>query len=406
MVSEKSGLVSTLEGFGLSEYEARAYVSLVEQESLMISELAYYSGIPRTKSYSTIRNLQRKGLVTLISGKPLRCRVVPPEDCLEGLLYSEENRLKKMRKAVQGLLRLRDESRKRVMMQENHYFTLSPQAVSAKLPELLTSCRTSFQCVVDNWGLRLLEECGDSVLTALANGVDVKIMASCDLEMTTNVKRLPGSAKLRLVRYLRGQNVFVFDEEQLMVVNSIQGSGMIISSTELASILRHALFDRLWRNSIAFKSATPLAPLSGGEDVLELLDKEKLNQLFVKAVCNATEDERDLARIGKKFLTELERSMHLDLFHGSFEGALPVLLSLVLESLGDQGAVRFDSVTRLLTIEAENAAEGVPTSVWLFAIAALLEREKDELKIVQKRNLSSESQILQLKISPSQTENH
>ena len=52
MVNEHVLTVS-LEEFGLSKYEAQAYVSLIAKGTISASELAYYSEIPRTKVYPT-----------------------------------------------------------------------------------------------------------------------------------------------------------------------------------------------------------------------------------------------------------------------------------------------------------------------------------------------------------------
>ena len=47
-------LASSLEEFGLSRYEAGAYLTLLEKGPLSASEIAYYSNLPRTKIYSTL----------------------------------------------------------------------------------------------------------------------------------------------------------------------------------------------------------------------------------------------------------------------------------------------------------------------------------------------------------------
>jgi len=56
MVNEHALTVS-LEEFGLSKYEAQAYVSLIAKGTISASELAYYSEIPRTKIYPTLLKL-------------------------------------------------------------------------------------------------------------------------------------------------------------------------------------------------------------------------------------------------------------------------------------------------------------------------------------------------------------
>ena len=48
-------LVGNLEEFGLSKYESMAYITLVSRGTLGASEIAYYSNLPRTKIYTTLK---------------------------------------------------------------------------------------------------------------------------------------------------------------------------------------------------------------------------------------------------------------------------------------------------------------------------------------------------------------
>ena len=64
MVKEQVLTVS-LEEFGLSKYEAQAYVALISKGTISASELSYYSEIPRTKVYPTLLKLENKKLVII-----------------------------------------------------------------------------------------------------------------------------------------------------------------------------------------------------------------------------------------------------------------------------------------------------------------------------------------------------
>jgi len=48
---------------GLSEYEARAYVSLVREGTSEARKLSMKCGVPRTKVYGTLKKLIERGLV-------------------------------------------------------------------------------------------------------------------------------------------------------------------------------------------------------------------------------------------------------------------------------------------------------------------------------------------------------
>lgn len=69
---ENNDLPSSLEEFGLSKYEARAYLTMLGRGSLAASDLAYYANLPRTKVYQTVKKLEKKRLAVVSKQKPLK----------------------------------------------------------------------------------------------------------------------------------------------------------------------------------------------------------------------------------------------------------------------------------------------------------------------------------------------
>lgn len=69
---------------GFSEYEARAYVGLLEKNPATAYELAMTSGIPTSKIYEVIPKLSGKGMVSALAGKGKK-RYVPirPDEFIE-----------------------------------------------------------------------------------------------------------------------------------------------------------------------------------------------------------------------------------------------------------------------------------------------------------------------------------
>ena len=98
MVNEHVLTVS-LEEFGLSKYEAQAYVSLIAKGTISASELAYYSEIPRTKIYPTLLKLENKKLVIISKSKPIMCTAIAPEDAFDGIIH-EQRYTQKLRRQL------------------------------------------------------------------------------------------------------------------------------------------------------------------------------------------------------------------------------------------------------------------------------------------------------------------
>ncbi|HYM39079.1 MAG TPA: helix-turn-helix domain-containing protein [Thermoplasmata archaeon] len=74
-----------LEGFGLTEYQARVYLALLDLGTATASEIPAISRVPRTRIYTTVRQLHAKGLVQILPERPVRYQAVPFSRYLKAL---------------------------------------------------------------------------------------------------------------------------------------------------------------------------------------------------------------------------------------------------------------------------------------------------------------------------------
>jgi sugar-specific transcriptional regulator TrmB len=81
-----------LTDFGLTEYEARVYLALLERPGARAATLARQAQVPRTRVYDVLKGLLRRGFVSRNSGKRLIYRPVPPAQAVEGLVAEEKAR--------------------------------------------------------------------------------------------------------------------------------------------------------------------------------------------------------------------------------------------------------------------------------------------------------------------------
>jgi len=76
-------VVEKLQRIGLTEYEAKVYLSLLTNHVNSAAKLSEKSGVPRTKIYQVLESLERKGWIRIYSGIPLLFRAVDPGDVFE-----------------------------------------------------------------------------------------------------------------------------------------------------------------------------------------------------------------------------------------------------------------------------------------------------------------------------------
>lgn len=99
-MDEFAELTNALKDLGLTEYEAKIYITLIRLSSGNVSEIARESDVPRPKIYETLNELEKKDLVEIQYGKPKRYRPTLPEVAIEKLAqkYREAKN-----KAIKGL---------------------------------------------------------------------------------------------------------------------------------------------------------------------------------------------------------------------------------------------------------------------------------------------------------------
>ncbi|MFQ5884023.1 MAG: TrmB family transcriptional regulator [Thermoplasmata archaeon] len=75
-------LIGKLRKVGLTEYEARAYLSLLSDNLNSASKLSEKSGVPRTKIYAVLESLRDKGWIRIYSGVPLLFRAEKTDEVI------------------------------------------------------------------------------------------------------------------------------------------------------------------------------------------------------------------------------------------------------------------------------------------------------------------------------------
>jgi len=102
---------------------------------------------------------------------------------------------------------------------EERYLSLGSQSLLLKLKESILKAEREVRCVVDNWGLHLIQECIEEVESACRHDAEVKILSS----LTETVPEFPFSSsklRLRFGRHFVAKSVFIIDNSELIIVNS------------------------------------------------------------------------------------------------------------------------------------------------------------------------------------------
>lgn len=95
-----SKLLQQLLNFGLSDKEAKIYISLLETGALTVFEIAKNSGINRSSAYVVLESLKKRGLVGISNDKKVRKYVASSPEIL---LETAKQESRKFESITQGL---------------------------------------------------------------------------------------------------------------------------------------------------------------------------------------------------------------------------------------------------------------------------------------------------------------
>ena len=84
--------IRKLRDFGLTEYQARVYLALLDLGVATASQVPSVSRVPRTRIYVTMQQLHEKGLVEIVPETPLKYTPVPFADFLTKLAQEEREK--------------------------------------------------------------------------------------------------------------------------------------------------------------------------------------------------------------------------------------------------------------------------------------------------------------------------
>jgi HTH-type transcriptional regulator, sugar sensing transcriptional regulator len=253
-----SDLPGSLEEFGLSKYEARAYLTMIGKGSLAVSEIAYYANLPRTKVYQTVKKLEKKKLAVISKQKPLICSAIPPEEAFTEIVNLHDSRVKTMRKIVNSLQKINEESHRPKGSEERRYFILDANSTLEKIGSLIAGSRSSITASLDAWGLRLISQCKSSVLKALTTGVRLRMMLGSQCIGNENVFQLPEGIELRTAEVL--SNLIIIDSSYIISIDSSNGKAAFFASADAFAMLQAKNFEEAWSNASEMKYLLDLQP--------------------------------------------------------------------------------------------------------------------------------------------------
>ena len=165
------------EYLGLSEYEAKTYISLIREGPSTARRLSMISNVPRTKIYGTLKKLIERGLVVEIPENPKRFLSVSPSNALGSFLKTYESKVEDLHRLVSSLERIYSRIESRIRMRRGETWTLiGRREVLDRVSNMLSRAESTVDVMTTENGLILFYRVYNKTIDNLVKkGVKIRI---------------------------------------------------------------------------------------------------------------------------------------------------------------------------------------------------------------------------------------
>jgi sugar-specific transcriptional regulator TrmB len=384
MTDATSDLPGSLEEFGLSKYEARAYFTMIGKGSLAVSEIAYYANLPRTKVYQTVKKLEKKKLAVISKHKPLICSAIPPEEAFAEIVNLHDRRVKNMRKIVDSLQKISDESQRPRGSEERRYLILDANYTLERISTLIAESRSSVTATLDSWGLRLLSQCKTSVIRALSAGVRLRMILGSQCVGNENVFQLPDGIELRTGEVV--SNVIIIDSTYLVSIDSSNGKAAFFASTDSFAMLQAKNFEEAWSSASEMKYLLQMQPEAAAKavELIRIVENGLAAKMLEYAISRLDMSGELVQVIDEKYglnISRMSPSEMMDLIDSALK-------------ISCLGGLKHDRNNNMVSLQSKLDSKQVLP--WVLVLASYFKSTGNEPRIMQQQQQQQQGKTMQL----------
>jgi HTH-type transcriptional regulator, sugar sensing transcriptional regulator len=359
-------LVANLEEFGLSKYESMAYITLVSRGTLGASEIAYYSNLPRTKIYTTLKKLERKKLSTISSQKPMIASATPPSEGFGEIITLEERRLASMRSILNSLKKLREQGKK--SYEEKKYLILEPNVVVQKIEELISSAKSNIDLILDSWGRNVVFQCKTSLSEIARKGVKINMLLGIESIYKDSVETFPNGVEIKSDNV--SGNILIFDFKKIVFIDSTNGKASLILTTDPFGFSYIKLFDEKWKKALRINPGMLTNKIPKGALTLYKMVENELSQILLELSLKHDDNYTYLIDEIEKFDNEIN-CKSIEEIVSTIDYALRISYS---------GYLKYEGQNNMLQLHFDSKEKSaVP---WALIITAYIKKFGNDAKII------------------------
>lgn len=214
--------LTKLKEFGLTEYQARAYLALLELNISTANQIPAVSRVPRTKIYGIMRQLHDKGLVQIIPETPLKYKAVPFKRYLERRVDQLKEESEELEQSIGKLSEAFKIKPHEPDEQGKFEMFYGRRNVRDKLRDMYSNAKNHLISVGNEHSPGRIIRTSISIIEDIAKaGVNIQYGFPVGKENWERIERLAKFADIRHIDRIPSMHFIVVDSKECMLVHRI-----------------------------------------------------------------------------------------------------------------------------------------------------------------------------------------
>src|SRR5919109_4145337 len=214
-ISEKSR--KAMESLGLTGYEIKVYLSLLEMGSMTASDISKRSGVPYSKIYEVLNSLEDKGWLESDSSRPQKFFPKSPLTAVEAMKMRIESSIRDSKNMIMS--ELMPIYRKSGLRERPEiWVVMGVYNIAAKISEIIQTCQHELLIALPHVAEELAKPLQPTLRMLQEKGVKIDVLASEESSSDT-LRAISRVAKVRLKNNMFGGGV-IGDSKHVMILLS------------------------------------------------------------------------------------------------------------------------------------------------------------------------------------------
>lgn len=245
----------TLDKLGLTAYEIKVYTALLRHGTIGAVDLAKKSGVPFGRIYDVLYQLELKGFVKVVLGKPKTFAPIEPTKALEVALKKEQEEFLSLEKEVKEQTRELEKQYKEIIEEKKPgiWIVRGPENIRTVRLRQMSSAKKEILGIIspDITAVRA-PDVERAVRERIKAGVKARWIENPIIpEVLEKVKvKIEGGAQIRTLPY-KGFSLLIIDEElvQIELIDKLHGRMFVaVENSDLAKAMKE-YFEYKWKQA-------------------------------------------------------------------------------------------------------------------------------------------------------------